>query len=101
MPSRFLPAEPGLRTEVRACLKSAPDMTRALSRLALDRGGPRDLAALRAGIEAAKAVALLLDNTGRLPQELRQASEASAEVNPALATRLRGALADNSAAQPA
>ena len=90
----FFVGEPGLRKEVRACLKSAPDMTRALSRLALDRGGPRDLAALCAGIEAAKAVALLLDNTGRLPQELRQASEAAAEVNPALATRLRDALAE-------
>ncbi len=90
----FFGGEPGLRKEVRACLKSAPDMTRALSRLALDRGGPRDLAALCAGIEAAKAVALLLDNTGRLPQELRQASEAAAEVNPVLATRLRGALAE-------
>ena len=36
----------------------------------------------------------MLDKTGRLPQELRQASEAAAEVNPALATRLRGALAE-------
>jgi DNA mismatch repair protein MutS len=90
----FFGGEPGLRKEVRACLKSAPDMTRALSRLALDRGGPRDLAALCAGIEAAKALALLLDNTGRLPQELRQASEAAAEVNPVLATRLRNALAE-------
>ena len=69
-------------------------MTRALSRLALNRGGPRDLAAVCGGIEAAKAVARLLAKTGRLPQELGQASEAAAEVDPALATRLSDALAE-------
>ena len=33
--------------------------TRALSRLSLDRGGPRDLAAIRAGLEAARDLAAL------------------------------------------
>ncbi|MGA7383742.1 MAG: DNA mismatch repair protein MutS, partial [Methylocella sp.] len=51
----FFAGEPGLRTEVRACLKAAPDMSRALTRLALNRSGPRDLAALCVGIEAANA----------------------------------------------
>src|SRR3984893_15722566 len=90
----FFVDEPGLRKDVRACLKAAPDMTRALSRLAFNRGGPRDLAALCVGIEAANAVARLLDKTGRLPQELGQASEAAAEVDPALATGLSDALAE-------
>jgi DNA mismatch repair protein MutS len=89
----FFVDEPGLRKDVRAGLKAAPDMTRALSRLALNRGGPRDLAAVCAGIEAANTVAHLLAKTGRLPQELGQASETAAEVDPALATRLRDALA--------
>jgi DNA mismatch repair protein MutS len=31
-----------------------PDMDRALSRLALDRGGPRDLAAVRNGLAQAQ-----------------------------------------------
>ncbi|MBM86666.1 MAG: DNA mismatch repair protein MutS [Rhodospirillaceae bacterium] len=39
-----------LRAEVRAVLKRTPDLERALSRLALDRGGPRDLAAVRDGL---------------------------------------------------
>jgi DNA mismatch repair protein MutS len=90
----FFVDEPSLRKDVRACLKAAPDMTRALSRLALNRGGPRDLAAVCGGIEAAKAVARLLAKTGRLPQELGQASAAAAEVDPALATRLSDALAE-------
>jgi DNA mismatch repair protein MutS len=37
-----------------------PDIERALSRLALDRGGPRDLAALRNGLAQAAAIADLL-----------------------------------------
>jgi DNA mismatch repair protein MutS len=90
----FFADEPGLRRDVRAGLKAAPDMTRALSRLALNRGGPRDLTAVCVGIEAAKAVARVLDKTGRLPRELGQASKAAAEVDPALATRLRDALAE-------
>jgi DNA mismatch repair protein MutS len=64
----FFVDEPGLRKDVRVGLKAAPDMTRALSRLALNRGGPRDLAAVCAGIEAADAVARMLAKTGRLPQ---------------------------------
>ncbi len=90
----FFVDEPGLRKDVRACLKAAPDLTRALSRLALNRGGPRDLEGLRVGIEAANAVARLLATTGHLPHEIGQASEAAAGVDPALATRLRGALAE-------
>jgi DNA mismatch repair protein MutS len=90
----FFVEEPGLRKDVRAGLKTAPDMTRALSRLALNRGGPRDLAALRDGIAAATAVVDLLARAGRLPHELGQASVAAAEVDPGLAARLRDALAE-------
>ncbi|QMU60120.1 MAG: DNA mismatch repair protein MutS [Boseongicola sp.] len=39
--------EPELNKLLRHALKRVPDMDRALSRLALDRGGPRDLAAIR------------------------------------------------------
>ena len=37
--------------QIRAALGGAPDMLRALSRLGLDRGGPRDLDMIRAGLE--------------------------------------------------
>ncbi|MFA6022185.1 MAG: DNA mismatch repair protein MutS, partial [Rhodospirillales bacterium] len=36
-----------VRADIRAALKRCPDMERALSRLSLGRGGPRDLAAIR------------------------------------------------------
>jgi DNA mismatch repair protein MutS len=39
-----------LREDLRALLKECPDMARALSRLTLGRGGPRDLAGLRDGL---------------------------------------------------
>jgi DNA mismatch repair protein MutS len=50
-----------LREKIRALLKSAPDMARALSRLSLGRGGPRDLASLRDGLAAGHELAALLD----------------------------------------
>ncbi|HET7884125.1 MAG TPA: DNA mismatch repair protein MutS, partial [Acetobacteraceae bacterium] len=40
---------------LRAALRSAPDIARALGRLSVGRGGPRDLAALRDGLLAAQA----------------------------------------------
>ena len=44
------------RDDVRAALREAPDMERALSRLTLGRGGPRDLGALRDGLAVAAAL---------------------------------------------
>src|SRR6516162_5755528 len=41
------------REEIRSVLRGAPDMSRALARLSVGRGGPRDLAGLRDGIIAA------------------------------------------------
>ena len=49
-----------LRTQVRNYLRKTPDMDRALSRLSLDRGGPRDLAALRTALEQTDALHALL-----------------------------------------
>ncbi len=46
-----------LRRDLRDGLKAAPDVARAVSRLVLGRGGPRDLAAIRAGLSAAEGVA--------------------------------------------
>lgn len=46
-------ASDGRREALRHVLKSTADMPRALGRLALERGGPRDLLALRSGMEAA------------------------------------------------
>ena len=42
-----------LREDLRECLRKVPDLDRALSRLGLDRGGPRDLTAIRNGLTQA------------------------------------------------
>lgn len=49
--------DPARAEALRAALASVPDLDRALSRLALDRGGPRDLGAIRAGLAAAARIA--------------------------------------------
>lgn len=49
-----------LRDDVRAALKGSPDIARAVSRLAFGRGGPRDLAGVAQGLEAARTCAGLL-----------------------------------------
>ncbi|MFC7475288.1 DNA mismatch repair protein MutS [Dankookia sp. GCM10030260] len=54
-------ADPALRARIRASLKGAPDMARALGRLALDRFAPRDLAAIRDGLGRAAAIAAALE----------------------------------------
>jgi DNA mismatch repair protein MutS len=51
---------PALREKVREALKRTPDIERALQRLSVGRGGPRDLAALRDGLESAEALSALL-----------------------------------------
>ncbi|WP_211299521.1 DNA mismatch repair protein MutS [Pukyongiella litopenaei] len=43
--------------DLRTALRKTPDLDRALSRLSLDRGGPRDLAAIRGGLAQAAAIA--------------------------------------------
>ena len=50
-----------IRRNTRDALRLVPDIERALNRLALDRGGPRDLAAIRNGLSAASSTAGLLD----------------------------------------
>lgn len=65
----FLLSEPSLSDRLRDGLKRVPDMPRALSRLALDRGGPRDLGAILQGIATAGEVAGLLGGAV-LPEEL-------------------------------
>jgi DNA mismatch repair protein MutS len=77
------------RQKLRDCLQRLPDMARGLSRLALGRGGPRDLGALRDGLTTADAVAGLFAKTNplvELPAEIAQAVEAlDLSKRPALA----------------
>lgn len=49
-----------LRRDLRDALKASSDIARAVGRLALGRGGPRDLAAVRTGLSIAEGVAGLV-----------------------------------------
>ncbi|MCE0506295.1 DNA mismatch repair protein MutS [Roseivivax sp. GX 12232] len=62
---------------LRDALKNVPDLDRALSRLALDRGGPRDLAAVRNALIEAQGIAARLEGT-ELPELLDEARAALA-----------------------
>lgn len=44
------------RDDIRELLKSVPEIQRALSRVSIGRGGPRDLVAIRAGLIAAQSI---------------------------------------------
>lgn len=44
------------RDDVRDLLKSVPEIPRALSRISIGRGGPRDLVAIRTGLIAAQSI---------------------------------------------
>jgi DNA mismatch repair protein MutS len=89
-----LVADSALREDLQRALARVPDMARALSRLALDRGGPRDLAALGAGLGAARAIAELLAAQAALPRDLTAAAGALAATDPALPLRLEATLAE-------
>ncbi|PNG25823.1 DNA mismatch repair protein MutS [Methylocella silvestris] len=90
----FFLDEPGLREAARRALKAAPDLMRAIARLALERGGPRDLAALRDGLFAARALVETLRAAENLPDELLQACLAAGALDPLVAQKLQAALAD-------
>jgi DNA mismatch repair protein MutS len=90
----FLLGDATARQAIRAALKGAPDMARALARLALDRFAPRDLGALRAGLDlAARIVAALEAPVLPIPPLVREAA-AALRLYPALAAELGRALAD-------
>ncbi len=89
-----------LRRDVRDLLGGAGDLARATARLALGRGGPRDLAAVRAALTAGEALAArMLEGAGPLaatPAEIAAALDAlipTAETG-ALLADLRVGLAE-------
>jgi DNA mismatch repair protein MutS len=67
-------AERDARDRVREVLKGAGDVARALTRLALGRGGPRDLASLRVGLVSGEAAAVCVG--AEAPAVLQEAAAA-------------------------
>src|SRR5262250_2124342 len=90
----FFVTEAAARADMRERLAAAPDLARALARLVLARGGPRDLAAIRDGIIAAGGLAGELEKSANVAAELAQAARALRKLDPALATELNAALAE-------
>jgi DNA mismatch repair protein MutS len=81
------------RADTRSRLQAAPDFARALARLALQRGGPRDLAAIRDGIVAAGELAQALGRLKDIPAEIAEALALCRKPDAALALELCAALA--------
>jgi DNA mismatch repair protein MutS len=90
----FFVADVAARAQVRERLQAAPDLARALSRLVVGRGGPRDLAAIREGIAGAAVLAATLELHGELPAEIGAAAASLRRPNAAIAAELGRALAE-------
>ncbi len=91
--------EKALRSGLREHLSRLPDMERALSRLSLGRGGPRDLGAMRGGLNAAEKILKTLNDhlapdllrmVDAETSSLRSVGEAAAYID-----RLNAALEDD------
>ena len=85
-------ADSAAREDIRSILRGAPDMSRALARLSVGRGGPRDLAGIRDGIIAADQVLTRLSELDRPPQEIAAVVAALQRPSRALASEFAGAL---------
>jgi DNA mismatch repair protein MutS len=66
--------DPDVRQAIRSGLRRAPDLERALARLSLGRGGPRDLLAVRDALTCASGLKLRLQEPhgmiGGMPEDL-------------------------------
>ena len=79
--------------DVRSRLRAAPDMERALSRLTIGRGGPRDLGAIREGLSVAVDLRTLLEVSPDLPDDIAASAQRLGDHR-GLIDRLARALAD-------
>src|SRR5437773_10034661 len=82
------------RDDIRTTLRAAPDMSRALARLSVGRGGPRDLAGLRDGILAADQALARLAQLEAPPTEIIAVMEALRRPSRDLAREFERALAE-------
>jgi len=90
----FLLGDTATREATRAALKGAPDMARALARLALDRFAPRDLGALKLGLEVAARIGAALDAAALPVPPLAREARDALRLDPAIAAELARALAE-------
>lgn len=88
----FLVDDPERTSAIRRHLSGAPDLARALSRLSLQRGSPRDLLAIGQGLEEGAALAASLPEDA--PERLSACARALRAPQPRLAGDLISALVD-------
>jgi DNA mismatch repair protein MutS len=84
-----------LTTRLRQALKAVPDLTRALTRLALDRGGPRDLIAVSRAIAGAGELYSALAGLYAAPEQLASIATTLAAAPSDLADELARAIDDD------
>jgi len=87
-------ADTNLCDRLRQTLKSVPDLTRALTRLALERGGPRDLLAIANGIGGARLLSQRLAGLSYAPAEISGLAAVLADAPEAMAAELLRAIDD-------
>jgi DNA mismatch repair protein MutS len=87
-------ADSAAREDIRSILRGAPDMSRALARLSVGRGGPRDLAGIREGILAADQALARLGELDQPPQEIAAVMAAMKRPSRELAAEFASALAE-------
>src|SRR3984893_4152901 len=87
-------ADSAARDEIRTTLRAAPDMSRALARLSVGRGGPRDLAGLRDGILDSDSALSRLSALDDPPPEIVAVMESLRRPSRDLAREFERALAE-------
>lgn len=85
---------PDLRQKVTEHMRRIPDISRALSRLCLDRGGPHELASIRSGLVQAGNICRLLSDQTDLPDEIRPGLSGIPELQP-LVDELESAIVES------
>jgi DNA mismatch repair protein MutS len=92
----FLVDYPDLRAGLRQALRQAPDLGRALSRLTIGRGSPRDLGAIASGLAAARDLARQLASAELgLPRRLDEIAAVLLAEDGGLEAALRAALVED------
>ncbi|OPB32492.1 DNA mismatch repair protein MutS [Bartonella sp. AR 15-3] len=90
----FFLSNPPLAEAIKLILKGGPDMPRAVSRLALGRGGPRDMGTIQRGFKIINEINQILNNK-LLPQEIHDVREVFLHLPTTLHFHLEQALIDD------
>ncbi len=91
----FLVEDTRLRADLRDWLKTTPDMARAIARLSVARGGPRDLGVVRAGLHQGQNIASRLGRGLGLPDLLADIATRLQALDEGLHEELVRALIDD------